>query len=261
MKLPFGKEQIQLKRLLTIDDPSVETIFGVIGRMEILLDYFATNPKYKNLIPFLKTYYWVTKKAADKYLLKKHYFWNMRDYEQLDIYFATLYFKPLLAFLEKKPITKPWQPYFEYCQKKDGLPLLQIVLGINAHINADLFQALIELDYKNKNDFFLVNQVLSEIEPEVIRLLAKEHDLVGLSGLAFGNFIKSEFKDIIIRWRQEAWENAVQTNYSHQNQNYQLIIGKTQKVAGQLVLGFTSIYHLQHLPENIRELNKLSVKI
>lgn len=261
MKLPFVKNRIQLQRLLTIEDPAKESIFGVIGRMEILLDYLSVTPGQKNLIPFLKTYYWVTKRAAEKYVLYKHYFWSLKDYEALDVYFASLYFKPLLAYLEKKDVSKPWSSYFEYCQKKDGLPLLQILLGINAHINTDLYQSVVDLNYKNKNDFFLVNTVLKEIVPDVIKLLALEHDLIGISGLAFRDFVNDEFKTTIIRWREEVWENASETNLKHIQQTYQTISQNTENLAEQLVDSFTNIYHLHQLPSNIKKINSSSVRL
>src|SRR5437016_5673531 len=89
----------ELHRLLSIPNPKDETIFGVIGRMEVLLDLFERNEQYHSLLPFLKTYYYVTKASAEKYVQRRHFFWSLRDYETLDVYFASLYFKPLLAFL------------------------------------------------------------------------------------------------------------------------------------------------------------------
>lgn len=261
MKLPFVKNQLQLQRLLTIEDPSKETIFGVIGRMEILLDYLSTYPSEKNLVPFLKTYYWVTKQAAEKYILYKHYFWSLKDYEALDVHFASLYFKPLLLYLEKKEVHKPWKAYFEYCQKEKGLPLLQIILGVNAHINADLYQSVMDLDYKNKNDFFLVNSVLKEVVPNVIKMLALEHDLVGISGLAFRDFVNDEFKNTIIRWREEVWDNASVTNSRNKDFDYSKIAQNTERLAVDLVDSFSHIYHLSKLPDNIRKINQSSVKL
>lgn len=250
-----------MQRLLTIEDPSQESIFGVIGRMEILLDYLSVTPGKENLIPFLKTYYWVTKRAAEKYVLYKHYFWSLKDYEALDVYFASLYFKPLLAYLEKKEVAKPWSSYFDYCQKKDGLPFLQILLGINAHINTDLYQSIMVLGYKNKNDFFLVNTVLREIVPDVIKLLAMEHDLVGISGLAFRDFINGEIRNTVIRWREEVWENAQETNIDLAAENYQNIAQNTDNLAKELIDSFTNIYHFHQMPVNIKKINQSSVKL
>lgn len=261
MHLPFVKNRVQLQKLLTIEDPSKESIFGIIGRMEVLIDYLSTQPKHKHLIPFLKTYYWVTKCAAEKYVLYKHFFWSLKDYEELDVYFASLYFKPLLLYVEEDHKTTPWKHYFEYCEKPNSLPLLQILLGINAHINTDLYKAIVDLNYKNKNDYFLVNTVLKEIVPDVIKLLALEHDLVGISGLAFRDFINQEFKVTIIRWREEVWENAQNTKDSEKEIKLKKISGKTESLAEELTQSFTNIYHLSKLPENIRRVNSLSIKL
>jgi hypothetical protein len=261
MKLPFVKNRVQLRRLLTIDDPRKETIFGIVGRMEILIDYLSSQKKDQNLILFLKTYYWVTKRAAEKYVLYKHYFWSVREYEILDVHFASLYFKPLLDYLEEGEMKSPWHHYFEYCKKKEGLPLLQTLLGINAHINTDLYQAMIDIDYKNKNDFFLVNTVLKEVVPDVIKMLALEHDLVGVSGLAFRDFVNEEFKTTIIRWREEAWDNVQTYKLKKPPDHYHKISQNTELLAKDLIESFSQIYSFNNLPDNIKRVNNLSVKI
>jgi len=250
----------QLEKLLIIEDYKKETIYGIIGRMEVLLDFLSKHPPLFGLIPFLKTYYYVTRASADKYVLYKHYFSNPGDYQLLDVYFASLYFKPLLNFLRDNQHHSPWQQYFHYCIKKDGIAFLQIMLGINAHINADLYKALIDLDYNHKNDFILVNKILTEVQPEVLKFLAMDHDLVGLSGIAFKDFISTQFETTILRWRIEAWSNASNLN-TDKALDYKKILEQTEELALKLINSFTDIYHLKNLPTSIRNVNSLSVKL
>src|SRR5438046_3520709 len=158
----------ELHRLLYIPDPKKETIFGVIGRMEVLISLFEKEERFRGFLPFLKTYYFVTKAAAEKYIQRRHFFWDIREYERLDVYFASLYFKPLSAYLRKGVYDTPWKAYFDYCARDGGIPFLQMILGINAHINGNLYTALVDLRYTHTRDFFLVNDILQEVFPDVI---------------------------------------------------------------------------------------------
>jgi hypothetical protein len=261
MKIPFFRNKSQLHRLLTIKDPKKETIYGIVGRMKILLDYFQSQPTLHRLVPFLTTYYMVTKAAAEKYILYKHFFGDLKDYELLDVYFASRYFSALIKYLETGRCVHPWKQYFIYCQKEDGIPLLQILLGINAHINADLYHSLVTLKYNHRNDFFLVNSILQEVTPSVLQFLAREHDLVGISGVAFRELIDAEFKEIILRWRTEAWDNARKTNRLNRYLNYNKIEAMTEQTALRLIEDFENIYHLKELPRSIRDIAGVSVKL
>lgn len=260
MWLPFFKNKTQLQKLLVIANPKKETIYGVIGRMEVLLDIFAKHHELKTFTPFLKTYYFVTRACAEKYILYKRYFSHPKAYRVLDVYFASLYFTPLLAYLEEHECQKPWQHYYHYCLKDDGLPILQILLGINAHINTDLYTALVHLRYNYKQDFLLVNTILKEVTPDVVRLLAQQHDIVGIGGMAFKKIITDEFKTVIERWRIEAWNNAQRTNPSQKEQDYHSIAISTEALAQQLIRNTNDIIHLKSITQSVAKLRLLSVQ-
>ena len=190
-------------------DPQKETIFGIIGRMEVVLDFFKKNPEYRSLIPFLETYYLVTKKVAEKRIEQKHFYENPTDLERLDVVFASLYFEPLSHYLKTKKSHPPWAGYFKYCEK-DGIPFLEMLLGINAHINADLCDTLIRLKYKNKKDYFLIDNILHEVTPEIMKFLAfSSHDVFGLGGMVFKKIVEEDFYKTAISWRKNAWHNAL----------------------------------------------------
>jgi len=70
----YTKDTSEMSRLLRIANPHNATIYDVVGRMEVLLDIFTKDRRYHSLLPFLKTYYLVTKAAAEKYSQKKHFF-------------------------------------------------------------------------------------------------------------------------------------------------------------------------------------------
>lgn len=251
----------QFRHILVIDDIQKETIFGIVGRMEVLISYFEEEPTHKSLLPFLKTYYFVTKAAAEKYVERKQYFSNLRDYELLDIYFAQLYFKPLLKYLEKGEMMSPWNRYFTYCQKPDSIPFLQMLLGINAHINADLYTALVDLKYKHEKDFFLVNDILQEVTPQVMQYLTvSHHDFFGATALAFKQFTIDEFHTIIERWRSEAWVHMLLTKPSNKKYLHQTTIQFTEELADLLIQDFDALIHFQNPPEIMKHLNTRSIR-
>lgn len=239
-----------LKKVLTITDPKEETIYTIIGRMEVLLEFFKEhNP---SLAPFLETYLLVTIAVAKKYTLKKPYFQDFNSIQKLDVYFASLYFKPVLDYLEDGELIKPWKSYFKYISKSEGIPFLQIILGINAHINADLYTSISKIKYSNEKDYFLVNDILLEVIPDIMKILIKKHDLLGFGSLIFKKFIEEEFHLVIEKWRSQAWANhKIKTNEKQ-------IIDNTEKLGLELTELITSMYHYKN-PLNIYKLNSLSV--
>lgn len=253
--------RVQLQKLLRTADPKHETIYGIIGKMEVLLDFFEKTPQYHGLIPFLMTYYLVTKTSAERYIRYKHYFWNLRDHEILDVYFASLYFKPLFTFLDTGVCLPPWKHYFEYCRKPGGIPILQILLGINAHINTDLYSSIVHLQYKHQRDYFLVNDILQEVTPQVMQFLAFEKkDLFGFTGLAMRDFIINEFHLVIERWRSEAWMNAAYTTPKNKQHMYGDIVCRTEVIAEHLIRNVSDAYHLKNLSSVLAKLNALSIE-
>lgn len=257
-KLP-GFDTVELKRLLFIPDPSSETIFGVVGRMEVLLGLFEKEEEYHSLMPFLKTYYFVTKAAAEKYFQKKHYFTNLRAYETLDVYFASLYFKPLFIFLTRGEHVTPWKTYFDYCSKLNGVPFLQMILGINAQINADLYKALVYLKYKDEKDFFLVNDILQEVIPDVIKFMVfSEHDIYSIRGLVMKDFFLTEFHTIIERWRSEAYMRVRFPKHAG-GHTYKEIAAQTEKIAAELVSDFASVSVMPVITRAVERLENLSL--
>ncbi len=209
-----------------------ESVYGVVGHMQLLQDYFFTHPEYYGLIPFLHTYYTVTKMVASKTDFK-----NPVALEQLDIHFASLYFNPIQQFLNHEiEHISPWKTYFEYCKQTKGNAFLEMLLGINAHINSDLVVTLHELPYREHKDFQKVNTILSDAIPEVMKFLAKEyHNLFALGGVVFPHFTHDEFTKIVVKWRQQAWKNAERMQDMSKIEAIQSLHKQTEQIAESLI--------------------------
>lgn len=136
-----------------------------------------------------------------------------------------------------------------------------MLLGINAHINADLCRTLVALRYDRKEDFCKIDQVLEEMLPEIIRYLAlHEHDVFAWGGLVFRQFFIDELHKIIIHWRKDAWENAHALT-DENRPSWTKVHRATEAVGADLVSIFEDIYRARHLLSVLPELHALSIKI
>lgn len=220
-------------------------ISEVLVKMELSLSEFRKNPKTKSLEPFLDVYYDVTKSVLEK-RFKKNFYENPKKLEELDIEFSNLYFSPLKKYLEKNKKLSPWKEYFKYCEK-GHIPFVKMLVGINAHINGDLAEALSKSNYKERKDFLKINKILEKLIPEVMKHLAfEDRDLFGAAGVFLPNLVNKEFKKIIVRWREDAWENSKKLR-----KNPEKIIKiheQTENVSKEIVKIFAEAVHLKETP-------------
>src|SRR5437879_5509222 len=64
--------------------------------------------------------------------------------DRWDLAFGVLYLRPLDSELRGEPVPAPWAVAFRQAREQPQLsPLRQVLVGINAHINYDLPQALL----------------------------------------------------------------------------------------------------------------------
>ncbi len=230
----------RLEELLTVHNIEEATIFDILGRMRVLVDLFKETSEFYHLSPFIKTYYWVTKSVAEKLMGNEHFYNNPRKVRMLDVHFATLYFKPLREYIINGISLNPWNNYFAI-SKKHNMPFLQLILGINAHINGDLATSLIHLEYKEEHDFDQVNLILGGLVNNIMRYLAfEEKDIFGLMGVVFDDFVYNEFSKIIVGWRSNAYNNAkIIAGKKDKHYFLQKIGDQTEEIALKLEYIFT----------------------
>ncbi|RJQ18939.1 hypothetical protein C4580_06015 [Candidatus Woesearchaeota archaeon] len=227
-------------------DTAGETLFGVIGKMHV-----QTSILPRSLHPFHHAYRMVTERVGAERALDG--FDDPCALEELDLHFAQLYFDPLRNYLQEKNKITPWKTYFSYTAKKP-IPFCSMLLGINAHINADLAQTIHELRYNNRRDFRKINKILEHTIPDLMNYLAfTQHDLFGLGGVLFPRSINTYFHRIIVRWREDAWKNARRFDLDE-------IHRQTEQVAAGIITAFADITSLRHAVLAVRSLEQLSVK-
>jgi Family of unknown function (DUF5995) len=259
-------DKSKLDQILVIEDLKGETVLSIIGRMEMLLDLFKGEKKYENFAPFLHVYQMVTKKVQEKNAFEKGFYNNYPALEDLDVYFAHLFFKPLRDYINKGEVSKPWQVYFEYCSRENGIPFVQLLLGINAHINADLNTCLLDLKYGQKHDFDRVNNILGNLVPQVMEYLAfHEHDIYGLSGIFLKQLVKDEFTKVVVKWRKNVWENAQLINNMSEdeakNSARVALIENTERLGEDIIDLFSGIKNFINPEAFLENLHKLQVRV
>jgi len=117
--------------------PDHDSIDGVVAAMQGLLDGLPPDKEHRR--EFLSTYQRTT--VAVGKAVRDGVFEDGPWVEDWDVAFANLYVAALDADLSGGRVPRPWRLAFD--APPDLKPLQHVLLGINAHINYDLPQALL----------------------------------------------------------------------------------------------------------------------
>ena len=194
-----------MDEVLDICSREKNSIEDVIRAMHDLEELFQRE-QLDSLLPFLRAYIRITEKVAER--SRKGEFNHPKELEELDIRFAELYFDAVEKYLTKDEKKSPWKKYFDYTERKDSKPVLELVLGINSHINSDLAQTIHEKNYTNREDFQKINRILAEsLLPVLADLGVRRRDpsclgILGLQPVSWLGLRK------ILNWRRFTWENS-----------------------------------------------------
>jgi hypothetical protein len=160
-----------------MDESSADSIGAVLARMETLYDLVSGDERRH----FHTTYRRTTKAIADA--VEAGHFVDGDWVERWDVRFAESYLDALEACEhDAVSVPSPWRVAFAAAHEVDLPPLRHVLLGMNAHINYDLPQAIIavmspddfddpEVVARREDDHRRVDDVLSE------RVSAEDHEL------------------------------------------------------------------------------------
>ncbi len=156
-------------------DPDLESLESVIRAMEEL-EELLEQEDFDSMKPFLQAYLKITREVKKE--KQRGGFDHPKALEKLDIRFAQLYFNAVRKYIKEGEKKSPWNTYFNYIERDDSRPLIELVLGINAHINSDLAQALHETGYSHTEDFKKVDEILlRSLFPVLARVASERRDL------------------------------------------------------------------------------------
>jgi len=189
----------------------VSTIDEVLSIMTALDNRL---PDSDGLKWFNRLYLQVTRSVRDA--VAGPAFRDVRFMSELDIVFANLYFAMLAAGEADASQAPPaWRPLLRM-RTRPGIVRLQFALaGMNAHINRDLPQGIVQVfetlggdptsDHARRQDFDSVNDLLERVEAEV-----KTEISVGLVGRV--DTVAGRVDDIAAMWKVRAARAAAWTN-------------------------------------------------
>jgi hypothetical protein len=171
--------------------------------------------------------------------------------ERWDVAFASLYLDAIEADMSGGTPTRPWQTAFS--APRSLPPLNHVLLGMNAHINFDLPQALVmvitdeEFDApaimaKREEDHRAIDGVLAA------RVAAEDDELVSVSGP--GSMLNRVLRPLNQRAsqrflresREKVWANAVALSHARRQgpQAYAAVLGELEELSAAKVSALTA---------------------
>jgi hypothetical protein len=246
MAVPADVEQ-------ALDIADADGIPALLRKMRTLEKFYDGHDRYSGFKPFISVYRQVTEDVQALYAADR--FNNPATMEELDLYFAKLYLDPMKAFLVNGEKRRPWRTYIDYCRRDDRHPSLAMFLGINAHINGDLLQAVNHVGLDDEADYNRVNGILeNHLSDNLHHLLVAERDRLALYAELVKPVTRYELHRTVIRWRADIWAVA--------GQNAELVeaafVDGAERMADRLIrIGHEAT--LLRLPVECVKLRRLSV--
>jgi hypothetical protein len=139
--------------------------------------------------------------------------------ERWDLVFADLYLDALAADLAGEPVPMPWRVAFDAARDHADLPPLRhVLLGMNAHINFDLPQALVAViapaDFDDPDLVALRAADHGHIDDVLLDRVGAEDEELGRAGLTLTDRLlrplnRAATKRFLVEARTKVWRNAV----------------------------------------------------
>jgi len=131
--------------------------------------------------------------------------------EKFDALFAHYYIEALRNHLGKNTLALPpaWKYAFEAAEKGKASPFKCMVLGVNAHINNDIPQVLLEVgaSRQHNRDYYFVNSIIKRSIDEVIDELEASDRLINPKMTVLRPVYKLLMHVLVLMFRRLAWCN------------------------------------------------------
>lgn len=215
------------------DSKQLNNIDDVLESLQLLeRDLALMNLPY--LSNFNYTYIIITRNV--RHALKNGLFDDTNFLNRFDGQFAYYYTNALRQYLEGKKIAPAWQKAFENAKQEKCSPLTVMALGVNAHVNNDIPQVLLDTEANPEHymDFLKVNEIIKYSIDEVIDELDEGGMLAGPKNPVLGAMYKLTMNRIIRLWRRDAWNKY--RNLENQKISIDDIEKAASKKANQILL-------------------------
>jgi hypothetical protein len=217
---------------------------ALIARMQQLLQPLETSGDAQRY--FLATYLRTTQAVAEQ--IVRGEFDDPPWVEAWDIAFAGLYLDALEAWEHSGPVSGPWTIAFEATRDPRLPPLRHLLLGMNAHINYDLPQALLavigdeEFDdpaivSRRRADHERIDHILaSRVAAEDVELARYERpgDRTLLDRLLVP-FNQAATRRFLAEARRKVWRNATLLSHARRHGALQARLGELEALCSRRV--------------------------
>ncbi|MGK7397505.1 MAG: DUF5995 family protein [Candidatus Cyclobacteriaceae bacterium M3_2C_046] len=208
-----------------------KTIDQVLKELDEIVDHTVRNNNFLGLFAYV---YRRTTAEIQKCVEAGQFEDNQRMIN-FDVAFASLYLDAYYKYIQDQPTSRSWKCAFEFSGRKISV-LQHILLGMNAHINLDLGLAAAHVSKNNdirlmKNDFMLVNQILTQLIDEIQRRISRVSPLMFLLDWAGGRQDEQMISFNIAKARQQAWKVGCTLNRMSEQERQATITLVDQDIA------------------------------
>jgi hypothetical protein len=192
-----------------------DSIPALVERMQ---DDLARLPEGDGRRHFHATYLRTTRAVADE--IERGGFLDGPWLERWDVVFARLYLDAFDAELAGEAVPRPWRIAFDAARERPELPALRhVLLGMNAHINYDLPQALIGVITPAEFDDPAVlarrNRDHTHVDTVLLARVGAEDDemraataRIGLVDRMLGPLNRAATRRLLAESRAKVWHNT-----------------------------------------------------
>ncbi len=185
------------------DQANLKGIDDVLQAFETL-GHDLPAAEMEGLNHFNQTYLIITRNVRQR--LKAGEFEHPEFLERFDARFAYYYLHALQNYLEGGSVPRAWQHAFRAAKRTHASPLICMALGVNAHVNNDIPQVLLDCRANRRiyPDYVRVNAIIRRSLDEVIDNIKEDRPLSPHHRLT-RPFYKFGMHLLVILWRYTAW--------------------------------------------------------
>ena len=189
-----------------------------LSRMQALIQQWEAGSDHRAV--FLSCYLMMTRNMLDS--IRHDGFHDAAWVDALLHRFADYYFNALDIYERDVSLAPPvWQMAHNAAIRAEGLPLQELLLGVNAHINYDLVLSLVDLlqpEWEHLNeeqraarysDHCRVNEVIGStidaVQDQVLEPVMPGMDIIDR---LMGSLDEKLISHLLSDWREQVWQNV-----------------------------------------------------
>jgi hypothetical protein len=195
-----------MNNLQFLEYEQMSSIDDVVDRFNTLEKRLLSS-KLEMLHNFNQTYLIITKNVRKN--LKAAHFDHPEFLNFFDAHFAKYYLQALDNYLLGNSVPPAWKQAFDHAQKRELPPMLQMALGVNAHVNNDISQVLKDCgaEQKHYKDYKRINRIIRKSMYEVMDSLDDQPNRINPKNKIIKRLSRPIMSVVIYLWRRSAWKN------------------------------------------------------